>query len=157
MNPRQRFRGPLLGLAARETLGTTLEFRTPGAFQPIAAMVDGGPFGLEPGRAPLVDHGCRLVSDSGTPTCSASMTCQPPEGSRLAAESADKMNPSGLAGRASPSAAAYLLTPSTDRCGTRSRLKRDDRAETVTVTLSRLAVTTGRLVWPKGKTGLTKT
>lgn len=45
-----RFRGTLLGLAAGDALGTTLEFRPPGTFTPITAMVGGGPFGLLPGQ-----------------------------------------------------------------------------------------------------------
>src|SRR5690606_18751575 len=45
-----RFRGALLGLAVGDALGTTLEFRSPGSFQPITDMVGGGPFGLEPGQ-----------------------------------------------------------------------------------------------------------
>ena len=44
-----RYRGCLLGLAAGDALGTTLEFMAPGSFQPIDDMVGGGPFGLEPG------------------------------------------------------------------------------------------------------------
>ena len=44
------FRGALLGLAVGDALGTTLEFRRPGSFQPITDMVCGGPFGLEPGQ-----------------------------------------------------------------------------------------------------------
>ena len=47
---RDRFRGCLLGLAAGDALGTTLEFRSPGSFTPIEDMVDGGPFGLAPGQ-----------------------------------------------------------------------------------------------------------
>lgn len=46
----ERYRGALLGLAAGDALGTTLEFRPPGSFEPITAMVGGGPFGLEPGQ-----------------------------------------------------------------------------------------------------------
>lgn len=45
-----RFRGALLGLAVGDALGTTLEFRRPGSFQPITDMIGGGPFGLEPGE-----------------------------------------------------------------------------------------------------------
>jgi ADP-ribosyl-[dinitrogen reductase] hydrolase len=45
-----RFQGALLGLAAGDALGTTLEFTTPGAFTPITDMVGGGPFGLRPGQ-----------------------------------------------------------------------------------------------------------
>ena len=44
-----RFRGCLMGLAAGDALGTTLEFRRPGSFEPIDDMVGGGPFGLDPG------------------------------------------------------------------------------------------------------------
>ena len=44
-----RYRGCLLGLAAGDALGTTLEFRTPGSFEPITDMVGGGPFRLDPG------------------------------------------------------------------------------------------------------------
>ena len=47
---RDRFRGCLLGLAACDALGTTLEFESPGSFEPIADMVGGGPFGLRPGQ-----------------------------------------------------------------------------------------------------------
>ncbi len=46
---RDRFLGSLLGLAAGDALGTTLEFRRPGSFRPIDDMVGGGPFGLAPG------------------------------------------------------------------------------------------------------------
>jgi ADP-ribosylglycohydrolase len=45
-----RYRGSLLGLAAGDALGTTLEFRPPGSFRPIDDMVGGGPFGLRPGE-----------------------------------------------------------------------------------------------------------
>ena len=45
-----RFRGCLLGLAAGDALGTALEFKPPGAFEPITDMVGGGPFRLEPGQ-----------------------------------------------------------------------------------------------------------
>ena len=44
-----RYRGCLLGLAAGDALGTTLEFRRPGSFKPITDMVGGGPFRLGPG------------------------------------------------------------------------------------------------------------
>ena len=47
---RDRFRGCLLGLAACDALGTTLEFEAPGTFEPIDDMVGGGPFGLKPGQ-----------------------------------------------------------------------------------------------------------
>jgi len=46
----ERYRGSLLGLAAGDALGTTLEFRLPGSFEPIRDMVGGGPFHLKPGQ-----------------------------------------------------------------------------------------------------------
>lgn len=45
-----RFRGCLLGLAVGDAVGTTLEFRPPGTFEPITDMVGGGPFRLRPGQ-----------------------------------------------------------------------------------------------------------
>ena len=45
-----RYRGSLVGLAAGDALGTTLEFQPPGSFEPILDMVGGGPFNLEPGE-----------------------------------------------------------------------------------------------------------
>jgi ADP-ribosyl-[dinitrogen reductase] hydrolase len=48
--PADRSRGALLGLAVCDALGTTLEFKSPGSFTPIADMVGGGPFGLESGQ-----------------------------------------------------------------------------------------------------------
>ena len=47
---RDRFRGCLLGLAAGDALGTTLEFKRPGTFPAIDDMIGGGPFNLEPGQ-----------------------------------------------------------------------------------------------------------
>jgi ADP-ribosyl-[dinitrogen reductase] hydrolase len=47
---RDRYRGALLGLAVGDAVGTTLEFKPPGTFEPIDDMVGGGPFGLEPGQ-----------------------------------------------------------------------------------------------------------
>jgi ADP-ribosyl-[dinitrogen reductase] hydrolase len=46
----ERAAGAMLGLAAGDALGTTLEFRDPGTFQPIHDMVGGGPFSLKPGQ-----------------------------------------------------------------------------------------------------------
>ena len=45
-----RYRGALLGLAAGDAVGTTLEFKPPGTFEPMTDMVGDGPFGLEPGQ-----------------------------------------------------------------------------------------------------------
>ena len=47
---RSRYHGSLLGLAAGDALGTTLEFRAPGTFTPISDIVGGGPFDLKPGE-----------------------------------------------------------------------------------------------------------
>jgi hypothetical protein len=41
-----RYRGALLGLAVSDALGTTLEFKRPGTFEPVSDMVGGGPFRL---------------------------------------------------------------------------------------------------------------
>jgi ADP-ribosylglycohydrolase len=45
-----RFRGCLLGLAAGDALGTTLEFSAPGEFIPLKEMTGGGPFSLKAGQ-----------------------------------------------------------------------------------------------------------
>lgn len=45
-----RFRGAMLGLAAGDALGTALELRPPGTFEPIEDMLGGGPFHLQPGQ-----------------------------------------------------------------------------------------------------------
>ena len=45
-----RYSGALLGLAVGDALGTTLEFSTPGTFDPITDMLGGGPFNLKPGE-----------------------------------------------------------------------------------------------------------
>jgi len=47
---RDRYRGCLLGLAAADAVGTTLEFKPPGTFAPIDDMLGGGPFRLKPGE-----------------------------------------------------------------------------------------------------------
>ena len=52
-----RYRGCLLGLATGDALGTTLEFRPPGSFEPIADMVWRRPlqaWSRECGRATLL-------------------------------------------------------------------------------------------------------
>jgi ADP-ribosyl-[dinitrogen reductase] hydrolase len=49
MDPIERYRGSLLGLATGDAVGTTLEFRPPGSFEPIDDMIGGGPFHLAPG------------------------------------------------------------------------------------------------------------
>ena len=47
---KNRVHGSLLGLAVGDAVGTSLEFKTPGSFEPIVDMVGGGPFGLRPGQ-----------------------------------------------------------------------------------------------------------
>lgn len=47
---RDRFRGCLVGLAVGDALGTTLEFRPPGSFDPVSDMIGKGPFDLMPGQ-----------------------------------------------------------------------------------------------------------
>lgn len=47
---RDRYRGALLGLAAGDALGTTVEFRPPGTFAPVTDITGGGPFALEAGQ-----------------------------------------------------------------------------------------------------------
>ena len=46
---RDRYHGALLGLAAGDALGTTLEFTRKGDVEPIDDMIGGGPFSLPPG------------------------------------------------------------------------------------------------------------
>ena len=46
----ERFRGCLLGLAAGDAVGTTVEFSPRGTFEPVSDMVGGGPFNLRPGE-----------------------------------------------------------------------------------------------------------
>ena len=46
----ERYQGCLLGLAVVDALGTTLEFKPRGTFEPIDDMVGGGCFDLEPGQ-----------------------------------------------------------------------------------------------------------
>src|SRR5438477_9558860 len=50
MTTLSRYRGCLLGMAAGDALGTTLEFEEPGEFEPLTDMVGGGPFDLRPGE-----------------------------------------------------------------------------------------------------------
>lgn len=47
---RDRFRGCLLGLAAGDALGTTVEFKAPGSFPPLTDIVGRGPFKLKAGE-----------------------------------------------------------------------------------------------------------
>jgi ADP-ribosyl-[dinitrogen reductase] hydrolase len=45
-----RARGALLGLAAGDAVGTTLEFRSRDSYEPLTDMIGGGPFDLKPGE-----------------------------------------------------------------------------------------------------------
>ncbi|MGO1072432.1 ADP-ribosylglycohydrolase family protein [Lysobacter sp. CA199] len=47
---RQRYLGCLLGLACGDAVGTTVEFRGRGDFEPLTGMVGGGPFALRAGE-----------------------------------------------------------------------------------------------------------
>lgn len=46
----ERCAGSLVGLACGDAVGTTVEFRSRGTFEPLTDMVGGGPFGLAPGQ-----------------------------------------------------------------------------------------------------------
>ncbi|HLP12274.1 MAG TPA: ADP-ribosylglycohydrolase family protein [Flavobacteriales bacterium] len=50
MRESDKCKGALLGLAIGDALGTTLEFKRPGTFEPLTDMVGGGPFALEVGK-----------------------------------------------------------------------------------------------------------
>lgn len=50
INALDRAMGCLAGLAVGDALGTTLEFKRPGSFDPIDDIVGGGPFHLKPGQ-----------------------------------------------------------------------------------------------------------
>lgn len=50
MLQRDRFEGSLIGLAVGDALGTTVEFSSPGTFEPVTDMVGGGVFGLKAGE-----------------------------------------------------------------------------------------------------------
>jgi len=45
-----RYKGALMGLAVGDALGTTVEFKSPGSFEPLTDIVGGGPFRLNPGE-----------------------------------------------------------------------------------------------------------
>jgi ADP-ribosyl-[dinitrogen reductase] hydrolase len=50
LSDEERYLGCLLGLAAGDALGTTVEFELRGSFEPLTDMVGGGAFDLEPGQ-----------------------------------------------------------------------------------------------------------
>jgi ADP-ribosyl-[dinitrogen reductase] hydrolase len=45
-----RFRGCLIGLAVGDAIGTSVEFKRRGSFEPLVDMIGGGPFKLAPGQ-----------------------------------------------------------------------------------------------------------
>ncbi|CAO4184753.1 ADP-ribosylglycohydrolase family protein [Methylorubrum populi] len=47
---RDRALGSLVGLAVGDAVGTTVEFRPRGSFDPVTDMIGGGPFNLRPGQ-----------------------------------------------------------------------------------------------------------
>jgi ADP-ribosyl-[dinitrogen reductase] hydrolase len=49
--------GTLLGLAAGDARGTTIEFRPPGTFEPLTDIVGCGPFHLQPRPAACLTSG----------------------------------------------------------------------------------------------------
>ena len=49
-DPRDRFRGCLLGLAVGDALGAAVEFQPRGTFEPLTDMIGGGPHRLQPGQ-----------------------------------------------------------------------------------------------------------
>src|SRR5512145_652490 len=50
MKESDRFHGCLLGLAAGDATGTTVEFQPRGSFPPVVDMIGKGPFNLQPGQ-----------------------------------------------------------------------------------------------------------
>jgi len=50
LNQKKRYQGALLGLAAGDAVGTTVEFKPRGSFTPLTDMVGGGPFRLKAGQ-----------------------------------------------------------------------------------------------------------
>ena len=50
ISPQSRWQGCLVGLAVGDALGTTVEFKPPGSFEPITDIVGGGPFRLKAGQ-----------------------------------------------------------------------------------------------------------
>ncbi|MGY0219984.1 ADP-ribosylglycohydrolase family protein [Endozoicomonadaceae bacterium StTr2] len=50
ISPMDRAKGALLGLALGDALGTTVEFRERGSFEPLTGLCGGGPFNLKSGQ-----------------------------------------------------------------------------------------------------------
>ena len=62
MKKSDRYLGCLLGLATGDAVGTTLQFRSPGTFEPVDDMLGGGPFDLNP---------CEWTDDTSMALCLA--------------------------------------------------------------------------------------
>ncbi len=63
-----RYQGCLVGLAVGDALGTTVEFKAPGTFTPMTAIVGRGPFGLGKGQ---------WTDDTSMALCLAESLCFP--------------------------------------------------------------------------------
>ena len=75
-----RARGALLGLAVGDAVGTTVEFKSRGTFEPLTDLVGGGPFGLTAGQfTDDTSMALCLGAASGSANASAqSSTAAPP-------------------------------------------------------------------------------
>ncbi|MBI5879787.1 MAG: ADP-ribosylglycohydrolase family protein [Chloroflexi bacterium] len=62
-----RYLGSLLGMAAGDALGTTVEFKPLGSFKPLTTIVGGGPFGLPAGA---------WTDDTSMALCLAESLCE---------------------------------------------------------------------------------
>ena len=62
MKKSDRYLGCLLGLATGDAVGTTLQFRSPGTFEPVDDMLGGGPLDLNP---------CEWTDDTSMALCLA--------------------------------------------------------------------------------------
>ncbi len=71
-----RYRGALLGLACVDAVGTTVEFKPRGSFQPLTDMVGGGAFQLEAGQ---------WTDDTSMALCLAHGLAQLHDGAEIAA------------------------------------------------------------------------
>jgi ADP-ribosylglycohydrolase len=84
-----KYRGALLGLAAGDALGTTLEFKPSGSFVAINDMIGGGPFNLQPGQ---------FTDDTSMALCLGESLVQKREIAEIAAGSFKQKNPPHVVG-----------------------------------------------------------